>query len=233
VQKPEERFNPFKFNLKGEPIPKKAYEHKALWIATRKPEHVIFAEGTDSYIWEKSEELNSLFESNFPLFTTTTSQKLARFSVALASLLVSTDERNEAIVVKRDIVDYVYNWLISIYDNNIFKLREYKKEYDRYNNIDEAEIKELERLYVKNSVLLDYLASQSSTTQQNMRSISGLEMNDFTIVLNTLVQLKMLRISRNTVYPSRKFMIGMNKITKDMTINTGIIRTDAVDDEIF
>jgi hypothetical protein len=66
-----------------------------------------------------------------------------------------------------------------------------------------------------------------------MRSISGLEMNDFTIVLNTLVQLKMLRLSRNTVYPSRKFMIGINKITKDMTINTGIIRTDDVDDEIF
>jgi hypothetical protein len=233
VQKPEERFNPFKFKLKGEPIFKLAYEHKALWVATRKPEHVIFAEDTESYIWEKSEELNNLFESNFPLFTTTTSQKLARFSVALASLLVSTDELNESIIVKKDIVDYVYNWLISIYDNNIFKLREYKKEYDRYNNINEAEIKELERLYVKNSVLLDYLSSQSSTTQQNMRSISGLEMNDFTIVLNTLVQLKMLRISRNTVYPSRKFMMGMNKITKDMTINTGIIKTDNVDDEIF
>jgi hypothetical protein len=233
VQKPEERFNPFKFKLKGEPIFKLAYEHKALWVATRKPEHVIFAEDTESYIWEKSEELNNLFESNFPLFTTTTSQKLARFSVALASLLVSTDELNEAVVVKKDIVDYIYNWLISIYDNNIFKLREYKKEYDRYNNINEAEIKELEKLYVKNSVLLDYLSSQSSTTQQNMRSISGLEMNDFTIVLNTLVQLKMLRISRNTVYPSRKFMMGMNKITKDMTINTGIIKTDNVDDEIF
>lgn len=233
VQKPEERFNPFKFKLKGTPIPKEAYEHKALWVATRKPEHVIFAEDTESYIWDKSEQLNDLFESNFPLFTTTTSQKLARFSVALASLLASTDHANESIIVKKDIVDYVYNWLISIYDNHIFKLREFKKEHDRYNNIDASEIKELERLYVKNSVLLEYLSSQASTNQQNMRSISGLEMNDFTIVLNTLVQLKMLRLSRNTVYPSRKFMMGMNKITKDMTINTGVIKTDNVDDEIF
>jgi len=233
VQKPEERFNPFKFKLKGVAIPKLAYEHKALWVATRKPENVIFADDTESYIWEKSEELNDLFESNFPLFTTTTSQKLARFSVALATLLVSTDETNNLIVVKKDIVDYIYNWLISIYDNNIFKLREHKKEFDRYNTIDEVEIKELERLYVKNSVLLEYLASQSSTNQLNMRAVSGLEMNDFTVVLNTLVQLKMLKMTRNSVLPSRKFMIGMNKITKGMTINTGVIKTDNVDDEIF
>jgi DNA primase len=233
VQKPETRFNPFKFKLKGEPIPKESYEQKALWVATRKPEHVIFEGDTDSYIWEKSEQLNELFESNFPLFTTTTSQKLARFSVALSSLLMSTDDTYQNVIVTPQIVDYVYNWLISIYDNNIFKLREYKKEYDLYNNINEAEIKELERLYVKNSVLLEYLASQSFTNQQNMRAISGLEMNDFSVVLNSLVQLKMLKISKNTVLPSRKFMIGMNKITKDMTINTGVIKSDSADDEIF
>jgi hypothetical protein len=43
----------------------------------------------------------------------------------------------------------------------------------------------------------------------------------------------MLKLSRNTVYPSRKFMMGMNKITKDMTINTGVIKTDDADDQIF
>jgi DNA primase len=233
VQKPEERFNPFKHKLKGEPIPKYAYEHKALWIATRKPEHVVFEDDTDSYIWEKAEQLNDLFESNFPLFTTTTSQKLARFSVALAGLLANTDVTNQKVIVTREIVDYVYNWLIKIYDNNVFKLRQYKMEYDQYNTINEKEIKELEQLYVKNSVLLDYLSSQSSTTQPNLRSVSGLEMNDFTVVLNTLVSLKMIRLSRNTVYPSRKFMLGMNKITKDLTINTGVIKTDSIDDEIF
>ena len=233
VQKPAERFNPFKHKLQGEPIPKVAYEHKALWVATRKPEHVIFQDDTDSYIWQKSEELNELFESNFPLFTTTTSQKLARFSVALASLLARTDETYEQVIVTKDIVDYVYNWLISIYDNNVFKLRHYKTEYDQYNTINEQEVKELERLYVKNSVLLDYLVSQSSTSQQNMRSVSGLEMNDFTIILNSLVKLKMVRLSRNAVYPSLKFMLGMNKITKDLTINTGIIQTDDSNDEVF
>ena len=231
--KPKDRFNPFKFKLQGESILQEAYHNKVLWVATRDPEDVMFTEDSDSYIWEKAEELNELFESNFPLFTTTTSQKLARFSVALASLIMSTDEAFEKVIVTREIVEYVYQWLISIYDNNVFKLKDFKKEYESYSTLSDQEVKDLERLYSKNSTLLDFLSHQSTSSQPNLKAVSGLDSDDFAIVFNKLVQLRMVRLSKGNIYPTQKFIEGMNRITKQFTINTGEMLIDADDTEIF
>lgn len=231
--KPKDRFNPFSHKLLGTPIPKEAYHNKVLWVATRMPEDVVFADGSDSYIWEKAEELNDMFESNFPLFTTTTSQKLARFSVALASLLMHTDEDYEKVVVTKEIVDYVTGWLISIYDNAVFKLRDHKREYESYVNISELEVKELERLYVKNATLLDFLSHQSVSSQPNLKAVSGLDSDDFGIIFNKMVQLRMLRLSKGNIYPTQKFITGMNRITKEFTVNTGEMISNADTEEIF
>ena len=91
----EDRFNPFALELKGKPIPAEHYHHKAQWIYTRKKENVVWEDGVQGYIWEKAEELNNLFESNFPLFGTKSSLKLARFAVALAALVLNVDESYE------------------------------------------------------------------------------------------------------------------------------------------
>ena len=233
VPKPKDRFNPFSHKLNGEPIPKEAYHNKVLWVATRNPEDVIFADDSDSYIWEKAEDLNDLFESNFPLFTTTTSQKLARFSVALASLLMHTDKNFEKVIVTKEIVDYIVGWLVSIYDNPVFKLKDHKKEYESYAVLSEEEIKELEKLYVKNATLLDFLSHQSVSSQPNLKAVSGLDSDDFGIVFNKLVRHRMVRLSKGNIYPTPKFITGMNRITKEFTVNTGEMINNADDDEIF
>ena len=107
VEKPKTRVNPFHQKLVGEPIPQESYKHKAQWVYSRKPEHVVFEKGVEAYIWDKAEELNNMFECNFPIFGTTTNLKLARFSVALASLLMNTDETMEKIIVSKSMLLYV------------------------------------------------------------------------------------------------------------------------------
>ena len=108
IPKVENRFNPFSMKLSGKPIPKDCYEEKANWVVTRGVDNVKFDNDVESYIWEKSEELNKLFECNFPLFGTTTSKKLARFCVALASLLMNVDDSFENIIVtKEEVITYV------------------------------------------------------------------------------------------------------------------------------
>jgi hypothetical protein len=221
VEKVKERANPFALKLDGEPMPKSYYEHKIQWVATRKPDDVIFADNSDSYIWDKAQELNQLFESNFPLFGTTTPLKLARFSVAMASLITNTDETLTKIIVTKEIVDEVAEFFKKIYDNKIFKLKEYKLEVDSYNELSEGDVEELEEIWGRNATMLDFLANQSGTSRNNLRAISGLDTDDFSKIFNTLSQYKFVRLYGESVYPTEKFRLGMSEINKTNRIDTG------------
>jgi 5S rRNA maturation endonuclease (ribonuclease M5) len=229
VEKVKSVFNPFASHVDlDNPIPKEAYEHKIRWVATRKVQDVVFKGDTKSYIWEKAMELNGMFESNFPLFsTTTTDKKLARFSVAMAALLVSTDATYEKVIVTKEIVDYVVQYLTNIYDNNAFKLKEYKQEFDSYNLITPSELNELQRLYPHNSTLLDFLNNQSSTSRTNLMTISGLERDDFTKLFNVMVRTRLVRLQGETVFPTEKLRLGMRQINRNVRTDAGKIEVIA------
>lgn len=221
IPKVENRFNPFAYKLTGEEIPKECYEEKANWVVTRSEDNVKFADGVESYIWEKSEELNKLFECNFPLFGTTTSKKLARFCVALASLVMSVDENYENIIVTKDIVDFMVDYLIKIYTSPVFKLREYALDYRAYSEYNDKDIKNLQDLYAHNSTFIDFIGTQNRTTRSNLLSISGLDSGKFSILFNKMVAYKFIRISSDNVYPTDKFRKVYNLIDKDFKTDIG------------
>lgn len=222
------RFNPFEIELQGEPIPVEAYHHKAQWVFTRKKENVVWENGVQAYIWERAEELNKMFESNFPLFGTKSSLKLARFSVALASLLLNVDETFENIIVTKEIVDYVVDYLISIYDNDVFKLADYKREYDSYNICTEEDIVALQKLYPKNANLINYLDSMSVSSLEALKANSGLDGKEFNLLYSQLSQLKFIRSVGRSLVPTPKFREAFKKIDKTKTTPTGVIASTSL-----
>ena len=221
IPKVERRFNPFEFNLTGTPIPKSCYEEKAKWVMTRTSDNVMFADGVESYIWEKAESLNDEFECNFPLFGTTTSKKLARFCVALSSLIMSVDDSYENIIVTKDIVDFIVEYLTKIYTSNTFKLKEYADDYKSYSQYNEEDIKNLQSIYSNNSTIIDFISTQNKTTRSNLLSISGIEGNKFSILFNKLVHYKLIRLNGDNVYPTDKFRKVYNLINKDFKTDIG------------
>ena len=221
IPKVENRFNPFAYQLTGEKIPKECYEEKAKWVVTRGIDNVKFADGVESYIWEKAEELNKLFECNFPLFGTTTSKKLARFCVALASLLMNVDDSYENIIVTRDIVDFMSDYLIKIYTSPVFKLRDYALDYRAYSEYNEKDIEELQRLYANNSTFIDFIGTQNRTTRGNLLSISGLDGTKFSPLFNKMVAFKFIRLNGDNVYPTNKFRKVYNLINKEFRTDLG------------
>lgn len=221
IPKVENRFNPFEYKLNGEAILKECYEEKSKWVVTRGIDNVKFADGVESYIWEKAEELNKLFECNFPLFGTTTSKKLAKFCVALASLVMNVDESFENIIVTKEIVDFMKDYLIKIYSSPIFKLNDYALEYREYNECNDEDVKILQELYANNSTLIDFISTQSRTTRPILSSISGVESNKFPAIFNKIVACKFLKLRGDVVYPTNKFRKTYNKIDKSFKTDLG------------
>lgn len=213
------RFNPFENALVGEPIPKEAYEHKAQWVATRQVEDVWFEKDVESYIWQQAEVLNEKYECNVPIFGTTTSKKLARFCVAMASLIVNTDETFTKVVVTKEIVNYIVTFLDANYSSPQFKLDKVKEEWDSYSKYDEKDVKIMESLYPANTVLIEFMSNHSRSSRANLQAISGKDRDAFGTVFNQLVQYRMVKIDMENVYPTNKFRdvyAIMNKTTGQM-----------------
>jgi DNA primase len=224
VSKVEERFNPFKHKLANFVIPKESYEHKSQWVYSRRAENVIMSDHIKSYIWDKSQELNEHFESNFPLFGTTTPLKLARFATALATLVFNVDSTFENIIVEEEHVDYIVNYFKKIYDNKVFKLHEYKQEYDSFSTATNEDIEVLQKLYSKNSVMLEELLKVSQITTINLRIVSGHDNDKFNPIFSKLVKHKFLTLSGQSVFPTPKFREAMSKINKEFTTDTGELK---------
>ena len=232
IEKPKELLNPFRTKLQGDKIPQEAYQHKVQWIYTRKPEDVIFEDGVKEYIFDKAQDLNDMFQCSFTLFNTQTYQKLARFSVAMASLIMSTTKDYTKVIVTKDIVDEVISYFMKIYDNDVFKLREYKVEQDSYTNITKREQQEFQKIYDKNSTMFDFLDQQSMTTRKNLQVVSGLENDSFGRVFNKLVKHKFIRLTRETVTPTPKFRQGYKKLDKRFTHDSAETLMEALEEKI-
>lgn len=92
--------------------------NSVLWAWKRKPDDVVFEDGADDEIMEQAKILTRKYETpEMPLVSTDTHEKLARFAVALAALLHSTDASGEQVIVRREHVLFVSQELQEVYDH--------------------------------------------------------------------------------------------------------------------
>ena len=115
----------------------------------------------------------------------------------------------------------LFRSLTSIYDNDVFKLKEYADEYREYSNCTDADIADLQDLYARNATLFNFLNGQSRTSRANLLSVSGLDNSKFFAIFNKLVARKFIRLNLDNVYPTDKFRKAYNKIDKSFTTDTG------------
>ena len=188
-------------NLK---IDSKHYQTKSKWIKSLTHENVIISDELGSYIFEKGIELNNIFECSFTVFGSETDKKIARLASALACMLCSTNDYEHVIVTKEH-VDYIVDFLIRNYDNSMFRLREFANEEKSYNTIVEKDTKDLEMVYPKNVTFIDFLANTSKVSRSELMTVAGLNKDDFSKIFNFLVARKYIKLSKDLVAPTVKF----------------------------
>ena len=188
-------------NLK---IDQKHYQVKSKWIKSLESENVVINDQVGSYIFEKGIELNNIFECSFTVFGSETDKKIARMSAALACMLCSTDDY-KTIRVTKEHVDYIVEFIKRVYDNNVFRLREFANEEKSYSEIVDADTKELEKIYPKNVTFIDFLSNTSKVNRNELMTVSGLGKDDFSKIFNLLVSRKFIKLSKDLVSPTLKF----------------------------
>lgn len=205
------------FDIEYDKLPVENYRDRIRWIWTRKDTDIVVSPEVQKYLWDVSTELNRKFNTHIRLFGTEAWMKLARIAVASAGMLVSTDDYQKIIVTKEHI-DWARDFLVRIYDNEVFKLRQFVHEQRKFTEVDEVLIKELQDLYYGNSTMFNFLEMSSGVSRATLRDVSGLNNEDFSIVLNNMARLYLFQWSGSNLIPSERFRKGLAKIDRNLRV---------------
>ena len=218
VPRVEKLMNPFEAILNTSfKIDKKHYENKTRWIKSLGADNVIIPNELGSYIFNQALRLNEMFQCSFTVFGSETDKKIARMSAALACMVCSTTDYEHVIVTKEHI-DCIVNFIISLYDNNIFKLKDFANEEKDYNIIKNEDTQLLNEMYPKNTILLDFLSRSSRIGRNELLIVSGLDRNDFSKIVNILVSRKFVKLDKDIIRPTLKFRETYKLINKSFNL---------------
>lgn len=200
------------------PFEPEVYRTKIRWVWSRNPDQIIITRDVVEYIFKKCNELNSKYDSHIKIFGTEAWKKVARLATAIAGYVVSTDDTYEKIIVTTECVDEAVDYLISCYDNNTFKLKEYVDNERRYGDIDDDGIKLLQDIYNQSPMTIRQLSVLDKTNRMNLTSATGLDNDMYNKLMNRLVQGAFVKFDGYDIVPTERFRKGFGLIDKSGNI---------------
>ena len=200
------------------PFEPEVYKTKIRWVWSRNPDQIIITRDIVEYIFKKCNELNSKYDSHIKIFGTEAWKKVARLATAIAGYVVSTDDTYEKIIVTTECVDEAVDYLISCYDNNTFKLKEYVDNERRYGDIDDDGIKLLQDIYNQSPMTIRQLSVLDKTNRMNLTSATGLDNDMYNKLMNRLVQGAFVKFDGYDIVPTERFRKGFGLIDKSGNI---------------
>lgn len=201
------------------PFEKEAYQTRIRWIWSRTVDQIILDKDTARYILDKCNEINRTYNSHIKIFGTEAWKKVARLAIAMAGYTVSTDDTYEKIIVTKEHVDAAVEYLISIYDNATFKLKEYVAMEKLYSTIDDEGVALLQELYNQNPSIVLQLERLSRTNRQNLMAATGLDTELYNKFMQRLTQGLFIQYEGYDIIPTQRFRLGMASINRASNIH--------------
>ena len=118
---------------------------------------------------------------------------------------MSTDETYENILVTPEHVQWAYDFLIKIYDNDTFKLKAVVEEYKSKSTPCDLDTRKLQELYIKYKQTLDKLYSQSKMDKKTFKELAGIDDKTFAPLIRTLIARDFVNSDRDMMYVTMKF----------------------------
>lgn len=188
-------------------IDKETFKNSVLFSWSRKPEDVIFTDDTIKAILEVSTKLSKLYgkATDIPLVSPSDQRnKIARLTVALASLTHSVDETGERIVVQPGHVEFIFEYLKLLYNSPGAGLNYYarlaikeedmdKPRYDKYT----ADLKKVDTLKTdyKFYEFIKLFAQQKYLRLGDIEAMLSIDKDEAKAIVNQLVRMRMIEMT--------------------------------------
>ena len=216
------RIDPYWVPQKAFPV--EAYRSRVRWVWSRTADQIIISPEVGHYIVEEANKLNEIYDSHIKIFGTEAWKKISRLAIACAGYLVSTDPSYNNIHVLQEHVDYAVDFLVKLYDNDMFKLKEYVDHEKRYSTIDEDGVKILQEVFDKNAAFVLHLEQVPSTSKNALQAASGMENTEYNFQMNKLVSSMFVKFSKYDIIPTQRFRLGVARINRRRATRLGDIQ---------
>lgn len=190
----------------------KQLQSRIRWVWSRKCDQVIISPELQKYIVAKSKAFNDKYLCSVKIFSTETWKKLARLSIAIAAYMVSTDTSYQNIIVLQKHVDLACILLESIYNNSIFKLKEFVNEERKRIICTLQDIELVHELMTRYPSMLAYLENNNNIAKNTLQTVSGLEFNIFNEAIQRLSKNGLITLTQTKVFPTPKLLIAIKKV---------------------
>lgn len=218
---------------------KSLYRLKMRWVWSRTKEHAIITDELKNYMfayanqWTKDygKKVDVVGDNQRVIY-----DKICKIAFAIATMLFSTDDGIN-IKLTKEHADWAYNFLVSIYDNDVFKLKNYLKDVNKFTVSTDDDVECLQKLYSINADYADFLetlASQDDGESYASRDLQQWYFGDdfkethytFKYLFRELLRSKFLRPK------SRGFVITDKFLNAYKELDTSLIPEKIEDEEI-
>jgi hypothetical protein len=128
-----------------------------LWAWSRKPEQISFTPEAEQACLDYASQMGKDFSAQFPVVISADQRiKIARLAVATAIRCFSTED-GEAVVVKKEHVDFAVKFLYEIYDEPALGYREFSRQINQTRDKAQTNIKAILEWMVKNQDICETL----------------------------------------------------------------------------
>ena len=199
----------------------KQLQTRIRWIWSRKCDQIIISKELQQYIVERSKALNDKYLCSLKIFSTETWKKVSRLAIAVAGYMVSTDLDYTNIIVQKKHVDIACALLVSIYDNPIFKLKEFVDEERKRLDCNLNDLSLIKEMCTRYPNTMRYLENNNNIAKNTLITISGLDSMAFSTLMQQLTMNSFVTLTRDKIYPTPKFLTAMKKVALEKT-GTGV-----------
>lgn len=198
-------------------MPPKGFSTEALrarirWVWSRKENQIKISSEVQQFIVDCMKTFNDRYLNSTKIFSTETWKKITRLAIAVAGYMVSADPTFENIVVTKSHVKIACTILMKIYDNDIFKLRQFTDEERKKMGAGTADINMLTDLRKRYPAIFQYISNNNIVSKSTLYAISGLEISSFNEILKELSMNYFIEISKDRIIPTPKLLIALRKI---------------------
>ena len=193
----------------------KQLQSRIRWVWSRKTEQIVISPEIQKYIVDISKMLNTQYQCSIKVFSAETWKKVTRLAIAVAGYMVSSDLEFNNIVVQKKHVDIAVKLLITIYDNSIFKLKEFVTEERKRLECSLADIEAIKEMITRFPTMMNYLENNNNIAKNTLATVSGLDVMTFNTVIQKLSKDSFITLTRDKIYPTPKLLVAIKKVASE------------------
>jgi hypothetical protein len=187
-------------------------KHLIRWAWSRNKDQVKFEPYVEKYIEHVAIELNKDFGSSVKIIGVEGVKKIARIATSIAACCFSTDSSGECVIVKKEHVDWVRDFLVRCYDNDIFRLKQFVANERKFSTVTDEIIKQTATLVKKYPMIIKILLEQEVCPAYNLQAAGGIAGDEYRHLTSTMFTSGLIQPNTKGFSATRRLKLAVDQL---------------------